>query len=149
MLLVPPAPSGWPVTPGSPGLNTQVAQFISLARGFGIDLILFVEAFTGTAADSLYLQARAAMMLRGGGRTGTTVDSMRMDLGLVADAARALGVCDLLLDAQQMAEKAVAPAVNDRRGPDVPVGSDVVPVRLCVMEGPPLPRDPKLDKFNK
>ncbi|GAS93808.1 3-hydroxyisobutyrate dehydrogenase [Mycolicibacterium canariasense] len=82
------------------GLNAILAQAMSLTRSFGIDPSLFLEAITGTAADSPYLQAKAAIMLGDGGQTVTTVDSMRKDLQLIVDAARAHGVSDVLLDAQ-------------------------------------------------
>jgi len=82
------------------GLNVLLAQSVSLTRNFGIDPSLFLEAITGTAADSPYLQAKAAIMLGDGSKTVTTVDAMRKDLQLIVDAARSHGVSDVLLNAQ-------------------------------------------------
>lgn len=82
------------------GLNVLLAQSIALTRSFGIDPALFIEAITGTAADSPYLQAKASVMLGHNTKTVTTVDAMRKDLQLIVGAARAYGVSDVLLNAQ-------------------------------------------------
>lgn len=84
------------------GLNALLAQSVALTRSFGIDPSLFIEAITGTAADSPYLQAKAAVMLGDSSKTVTTVDAMRKDLQLIVDAARAYGVSDVLLNAQSI-----------------------------------------------
>lgn len=81
-------------------LTAGAAFGIEQARAFGLDPALFLEAVSGGAADSPYLQTKGRTILED--RTDDpqfALDGLRKDLGLIRDADSAAGVPTVLVDA--------------------------------------------------
>lgn len=81
-------------------ITAGTAQGIELTRAFGIDPARFLEAMSGGAADSVYLQTKGKAILEE--RTGDpqfALDGLRKDLGLIREAGGAAGVPTVLVDA--------------------------------------------------
>jgi 3-hydroxyisobutyrate dehydrogenase len=77
--------------------NAAVGQSIALAEGLGLDPELFLEATTGSAADSAYLHMKAELVRKGHYPPSFTLDGALKDVELILAAARDVGVTDDLL----------------------------------------------------
>jgi 3-hydroxyisobutyrate dehydrogenase len=73
-------------------VTTGTAETLALARGLGVDQELFVQAVSGGPLDCLYLQTKAAAIMKGDFTTNFSVDMAGKDAGLIVDAARAAGL---------------------------------------------------------
>ncbi len=79
-------------------INAAIAQAMGLAEALGLDPLLFLEAIKGGAADSAYAQQKGPMMAqRAWDDPAFALDSVRKDVGLMIEAARASGLPDDLL----------------------------------------------------
>jgi 3-hydroxyisobutyrate dehydrogenase len=79
-------------------INVATAQAVALARGFGLDPSLFLEAIEGGASDSAFAHAKGQMMIAGEYPPSFAVDSVAKDVALMRDAAGRVGVDTGLLD---------------------------------------------------
>jgi 3-hydroxyisobutyrate dehydrogenase len=70
-------------------LTAGTAQSLALARGFGLEPALFLEAITGAASDSQYAHLKGAEMLTGSRAPQFALDGLLKDLRL-AQAASSL-----------------------------------------------------------
>jgi 3-hydroxyisobutyrate dehydrogenase len=68
-------------------ITAAAAQSIALARGFGLNPQLFLDAIAGAPADSPYAQLKGKAMIAGDFTSSFAVDGGRKDLGLIAAAA--------------------------------------------------------------
>lgn len=73
-------------------ITAGTAQSVALAERMGLSGRLFLEAIGGGAADSPYAQLKGAMMLEGDFTPAFGLDGARKDLGLIAEAAGAVGM---------------------------------------------------------
>jgi 3-hydroxyisobutyrate dehydrogenase len=69
-------------------LNAAFAQSVALADGLGVDPHHVVDVLRGSAADSAYLQYKAAAVLGEDDTVYAAIDGVRKDLRLIAAAAR-------------------------------------------------------------
>ena len=90
-------------------INVATAQAVALARGFGLDPGLFLEAIEGGASDSAFAHAKGQMMIAEEYPPSFAVDSVAKDVALMRDAAGRVGVdtglLDQLLDLYQRAAR--------------------------------------------
>jgi 3-hydroxyisobutyrate dehydrogenase len=92
-------------------INAATAQAMGFAGALGLDPGLFLEAIQGGAADSAYAQLKGGMMARRSWDDPSfALDSVRKDVGLMIDAARAVGFPEDLL----VALRAVYDRASDR-----------------------------------
>lgn len=80
-------------------ITAATGQSLAVARGLGIDPALFLQAIDGSASDSAYAHTKGEAMLAGEYPAQFSLDGLRKDIGLIADAARSTGVSTTLLDA--------------------------------------------------
>ena len=81
-------------------INAATAQAMGFAEALGLDPRLFLEGIRGGAADSAYAQLKGGMMAeRSWDAPSFALDSVRKDVGLMVDSARATGFPDDLLTA--------------------------------------------------
>ena len=80
-------------------INAATGQAMGFAEALGLDPRLFLDAIKGGAADSAYAQLKGEIMAqRSWEDPSFALDSVRKDIGLMIDAARAAGFPDDLLD---------------------------------------------------
>ncbi len=77
-------------------LTASVAQSVGLARSFGLDPQLFLEAVAGGPLDSGYLQGKGGAMLAGSFPPAFGLDGAAKDVSLILAAAES-GTADLTL----------------------------------------------------
>ena len=80
-------------------ITAATGQALELARATGVDPALVLEAFDGAAASSPYLQNKGKQILAGEHPTSFAVDGVVKDVGLMVEAAEAVGVPSALLQA--------------------------------------------------
>jgi 3-hydroxyisobutyrate dehydrogenase len=103
-------------------INAATAQALGFAEALGLKPRTFLEAIEGGAADSAYAQVKGAIMAdRSWDDPSFALDSVRKDVGLMIDAARAAGYPDDLLTALL--------AVYDRASERGHGGADMAAVR--------------------
>jgi 3-hydroxyisobutyrate dehydrogenase len=88
-------------------LTAGTAQSLALARGFGLEPTLFLEAITGAASDSAYAHLKGAEMLTGSRTPQFALDGLLKDLRL-AQAASSLRSTTYLDGLESMFAKASA-----------------------------------------
>ncbi|ULP34635.1 NAD(P)-dependent oxidoreductase [Mycolicibacterium rufum] len=79
-------------------LAAAAGQSLALAKGLGVDQQLVLDAFDGSAANSAYLQMKGSAIIEGSFAPQFSVDGVRKDTGLIADALAATGVSTALID---------------------------------------------------
>ncbi len=103
-------------------INAATAQALGFAEALGLEPRTFLEAIEGGAADSAYAQLKGGIMAdRSWDDPSFALDSVRKDVGLMIDAARAAGYPDDLLTALL--------AVYDRASERGHGGDDMAAVR--------------------
>jgi 3-hydroxyisobutyrate dehydrogenase len=103
-------------------INAATAQALGFAEALGLEPRTFLEAIAGGAADSAYAQLKGGIMAdRSWDDPSFALDSVRKDVGLMIDAARAAGYPDDLLTALL--------AVYDRASERGHGGADMAAVR--------------------
>jgi 3-hydroxyisobutyrate dehydrogenase len=103
-------------------INAATAQALGFAEALGLEPRTFLEAIEGGAADSAYAQLKGEIMAdRSWDDPSFALDSVRKDVGLMIDAARAAGYPDDLLTALL--------AVYDRASERGHGGDDMAAVR--------------------
>lgn len=103
-------------------INAATAQALGFAEALGLEPRTFLEAIEGGAADSAYAQVKGGIMAdRSWDDPSFALDSVRKDVGLMIDAARAAGYPDDLLIALL--------AVYDRASERGHGGADMAAVR--------------------
>lgn len=73
-------------------VTTATAETLALARGVGVDQDLFVQAVSGGALDCLYMQAKAAAIMKGDFTPNFTVAMAGKDAELIVTASQATGI---------------------------------------------------------
>ncbi len=94
-------------------LTAGVAQSVQLARAWGLDPQLFLDAIGG-APDSPYAHVKGAAMLSGDFEPQHEIAGLRKDLGLIAADAQTAGVPTELVDALAHAYATAAGADDSR-----------------------------------
>jgi 3-hydroxyisobutyrate dehydrogenase len=79
-------------------LTAGTAQSIALARAFGLEPTLFIDAIAGSASDSPYLHVKGAMILENNREAQFALDALLKDLRL-AQARAAASSATAYLDA--------------------------------------------------
>jgi 3-hydroxyisobutyrate dehydrogenase len=103
-------------------INAATAQALGFAEALGLEPRTFLGAIEGGAADSAYAQLKGGIMAdRSWDDPSFALDSVRKDVGLMIDAARAEGYPDDLLTALL--------AVYDRASERGYGGADMAAVR--------------------
>jgi 3-hydroxyisobutyrate dehydrogenase len=82
-------------------LTTAVGQSVALAKGFGLDPGLFLEAIKGGATDTPYAQVKGGQMINGDFGVSFAVEGVLKDLALITAAAMEAGVDAALLKTLQ------------------------------------------------
>ena len=77
--------------------NAAVGQSMALAESLGLDPALFLDAMSGSAADSAYLHMKAELIARRDFPTSFSLDGALKDVELILAAARGVGVGDDVL----------------------------------------------------
>jgi 3-hydroxyisobutyrate dehydrogenase len=105
-------------------INAATAQAMGFADALGLDPGLFLQGIQGGAADSAYAQVKGAIMAeRSWDDPSFALDSVRKDVGLMIDAARAADFPDDLL--------AALLALYDRAAGEGLGGADMAAVRAA------------------
>jgi 3-hydroxyisobutyrate dehydrogenase len=91
-------------------ITAATAQSLALAAAQGVDPTLFLQAIAGGGTDSAYAQTKGPAMLEGRFSPAFELDGGLKDLGLIAAAAQANGVPDVLVTAVQDAYRAASEA---------------------------------------
>ena len=103
-------------------INAATAQALGFAEALGLEPRSFLEAIAGGAADSAYAQLKGGIMAdRSWDDPSFALDSVRKDVGLMIESARAEGYPDDLLTALL--------AVYDRASERGYGGADMAAVR--------------------
>jgi 3-hydroxyisobutyrate dehydrogenase len=103
-------------------INAATGQAMGFAQALGLDPRLFLEGIKGGAADSAYAQLKGGIMAdRSWDAPSFALDSVRKDVGLMIDSARATGFPHDLLTALL--------AVYDRASERGHGGADMAAVR--------------------
>ncbi|MHA3022956.1 NAD(P)-dependent oxidoreductase [Mycobacterium sp. BMJ-28] len=91
-------------------LAAAIGQSFALAKGFGLDQRLILEAFDGSAAGSPYLQMKGKAIIESSYAPQFSVDGVRKDTGLIHDAISAAGLSTALVDGVRAAFDAASAA---------------------------------------
>jgi 3-hydroxyisobutyrate dehydrogenase len=91
-------------------LTAAVGQSLALAHGLGLDQQLMLDALSGAAADSPYLQAKGKAIIEGAYAPQFSVDGARKDTGLIRDAVAGAGLSTALVDGVRAAFDAASEA---------------------------------------
>ena len=91
-------------------LAAAIGQSFALAKSFGLDQRLILEAFDGSAAGSPYLQAKGKAIIDSSFAPQFSVDGVRKDTGLIHDAIAAAGLSTALVDGVRAAFDAASAA---------------------------------------
>ena len=73
-------------------VTNATAETLALAKGLGVDQDLFVQAVSGGPADCLYMQAKAAAIMKGDFTPNFTVQMAGKDAELIVAASQAAGL---------------------------------------------------------
>jgi 3-hydroxyisobutyrate dehydrogenase len=73
-------------------VTNATAETLALARGLGVDQDLFVQAVSGGPLDCVYMQAKAAAIMKGDFTPNFTVEMAGKDAGLIVAASQAAGL---------------------------------------------------------
>jgi 3-hydroxyisobutyrate dehydrogenase len=91
-------------------LAAAVGQSMALARGLGVDQRLVLDALDGSAANSPYLQMKGTAIVENSYAAQFSVDGVRKDTGLIADALAGSGVSTALITGVRAAFDAASEA---------------------------------------
>ncbi|PJI93309.1 NAD(P)-dependent oxidoreductase [Luteimicrobium subarcticum] len=80
-------------------LTVGMAQALSIATAQGLDGHLVLDAIEGGPADSQFARIKAGAMLSGDLTPSFRLDTLRKDVGLMIEVARATGTTATMLDA--------------------------------------------------
>jgi 3-hydroxyisobutyrate dehydrogenase len=83
-------------------LTAGTAQSLALARRFGLDPTLFLDAITGSASDSPYAHIKGAVMLEGDRVAQFALDGLLKDLRLAQATAAGTGETPYLDSLEQL-----------------------------------------------
>jgi 3-hydroxyisobutyrate dehydrogenase len=83
-------------------LTAGTAQSLALARTFGLEPQLFIDAVTGSASDSPYAHIKGATILEGNRAPQFAVDGLLKDLRLAQAAAGPAGAAPYLDDLETL-----------------------------------------------
>lgn len=84
-------------------ITAAAAQALAIARGSGLDPALVLEAISGSAVDTPYLQVKGRAIIEGDFTPSFALDGVIKDLGLIAEQAAATGMPTELLDSTRNA----------------------------------------------
>jgi 3-hydroxyisobutyrate dehydrogenase len=91
-------------------LAAAVGQSFALARGLGLDQQLMLDALSGAAADSPYLQMKGKAIIDESFAPQFSVDGVRKDTGLIREAIAGAGLSTALVDGVRAAFDAASEA---------------------------------------
>jgi 3-hydroxyisobutyrate dehydrogenase len=91
-------------------LAAAVGQSFALAHGLGLDQQLMLDALSGAAADSPYLQMKGKAIIEESFAPQFSVDGVRKDTGLIRDAIAGAGLSTALVDGVRAAFDAASEA---------------------------------------
>jgi 3-hydroxyisobutyrate dehydrogenase len=91
-------------------MTAAVGQSFALARGLGLDQQLMLDALSGAAADSPYLQMKGKAIIDESFAPQFSVDGVRKDTGLIRDAIAGAGLSTALVDGIRAAFDAASEA---------------------------------------
>jgi 3-hydroxyisobutyrate dehydrogenase len=89
------------------------AQAVGLAEALGIDPLLFLEAISGGPLDCAYTQLKGKAMIAGEFSPAFTLSGAVKDTALIAEAMRAAGADDRLMEALHQQFQAASDAGHD------------------------------------
>jgi 3-hydroxyisobutyrate dehydrogenase len=73
-------------------VTNATGETLALARGLGVDQDLFVQVVSGGPLDCLYMQAKAAAIMKGDFTANFAVDMAGKDAELIVTASQAAGL---------------------------------------------------------
>jgi 3-hydroxyisobutyrate dehydrogenase len=117
-------------------LTAGVGQSVALARAWGLDPQLFLDAIGGSAPDSPYAHIKGAAMLSGDFEPQFELAGLRKDLALIAADAQTAGVPTELVDALARAYTTAA-GTGDQRDIAAVVDAFGPPRAQWPLEPPP------------
>ena len=91
-------------------LTAAVGQSLALAEGLGLDQQLMLDALSGAAADSPYLQAKGKVIIEKSYAPQFSVDGVRKDTGLIRSAIADAGLSTAMIDGVRAAFDAASEA---------------------------------------